>query len=554
MGRVAIMQLPVIQPGQQGSATRGETPVFPRIGIVGLGLIGGSIALAARQIWPASLVIAVDNKDVLETAMRLHAIDVAADDPIVLAEADLVILAAPVQQNLAILEELDANVHQPAVITDTGSTKRSIVEAAARLPARFTFVGGHPLGGGSVSGLEHARPDLFVDRQWIFTPAGDATGEALERLFTFATALGAAPRVMTAAAHDRLMAFVSHLPQLTASALMQTVGEAAGVEGLELAGRGLVDTTRLAASRSVIWRDIGVTNADEIGVALDALIGLLQDLRADLGSGARLADVFDAAREWRTALMKDRPQSHRLCLPTVRYNAPSPYEQGSEGRARRRRPHPRWRHHPHGGIRAVRHSRKSHPGAARAKAPATSPLISNNAGVDGFGIGVLLEARQVRKMISTYVGENKEFERQFLTGEIEVELVPQGTFSERIRAAGAGIGGFFTPTAYGTLVAEGKETRVIDGKPHVLEGPLGADFAFVHAWKGDRLGNLVYRRTARNFNPVMATAARVTIAEVEHLVEPGAIDPDHVITPGIFVKHILQGARYEKRIEKRTVR
>jgi 3-oxoacid CoA-transferase subunit A len=191
--------------------------------------------------------------------------------------------------------------------------------------------------------------------------------------------------------------------------------------------------------------------------------------------------------------------------------------------------------------------------ALHAKGTRDLTLISNNAGVDGFGIGVLLQARQVRKMISTYVGENKEFERQFLTGEIEVELVPQGTFSERIRAAGAGIGGFFTPTAYGTLVAEGKETRVIDGKPHILEGPLGADFAFVHAWKGDRLGNLVYRRTARNFNPVMATAARVTIAEVEHLVEPGAIDPDHVITPGIFVKHILQGAHYEKRIEKRTV-
>jgi 3-oxoacid CoA-transferase subunit A len=181
-------------------------------------------------------------------------------------------------------------------------------------------------------------------------------------------------------------------------------------------------------------------------------------------------------------------------------------------------------------------------------------IISNNAGVDDFGIGVLLKARQVRKMISTYVGENKEFERQFLTGEIEVELVPQGTFSERIRAAGAGIGGFFTPTAYGTMVAEGKETRVIDGKPCVLERPLGADFAFVHAWKGDRVGNLVYRRTARNFNPVMATAARVTIAEVEELVEPGAIDPDHVITPGIFVKHIVEGEKFEKRIEKRTVR
>jgi 3-oxoacid CoA-transferase subunit A len=181
-------------------------------------------------------------------------------------------------------------------------------------------------------------------------------------------------------------------------------------------------------------------------------------------------------------------------------------------------------------------------------------VISNNAGVDGFGIGVLLKSRQIRKMISTYVGENKEFERQFLSGELAVELVPQGTFSERIRAGGAGIGGFFTPTGYGTLVADGKETRVIDGKPHVLEQPLHADFAFVKAWKGDRLGNLVYRRTARNFNPVMATAARVTIAEVEELVEPGDIDPDHVVTPGIFVRHVVRGARYEKRIEKRTVR
>jgi len=181
-------------------------------------------------------------------------------------------------------------------------------------------------------------------------------------------------------------------------------------------------------------------------------------------------------------------------------------------------------------------------------------VISNNAGVDDFGIGVLLKSKQVRKMISTYVGENKEFERQYLTGELEVELVPQGTFSERIRAGGAGIGGFFTPTAYGTLVAEGKETRVIDGKPHVLELPIRADFAFVRAWKGDRVGNLVYRRTARNFNPVMATAARITIAEVEHLVEPGAIDPDHVVTPGIYVNHVVQGRKYEKRIEKRTTR
>lgn len=181
-------------------------------------------------------------------------------------------------------------------------------------------------------------------------------------------------------------------------------------------------------------------------------------------------------------------------------------------------------------------------------------VISNNPGVDDYGIGILLRARQVRKMIATYVGENKEFERQFLAGEIEVELVPQGTFGERIRAGGAGVGGFFTPTGYGTVVAEGKETRVINGRPYVLESPITADFAFVHAWKGDSFGNLVYNKTARNFNPVMATAARVTIAEVETLVEPGALNPDHVVTPGIFVRHVLQGAVYEKRIEKRVVR
>jgi 3-oxoacid CoA-transferase subunit A len=180
-------------------------------------------------------------------------------------------------------------------------------------------------------------------------------------------------------------------------------------------------------------------------------------------------------------------------------------------------------------------------------------VISNNAGVDRYGLGVLLHARQIKKMISSYVGENREFERQFLAGELELELVPQGTFSERIRAGGAGIGGFFTPTGYGTIVAEGKETREINGRRYVLEMPLVADFALVKAHRGDRAGNLVYRRTARNFNPMMATAAKVTIAEVEHLVEPGEIPPDTVITPGIFVRHVFQCSGYEKRIEKRTV-
>jgi len=181
-------------------------------------------------------------------------------------------------------------------------------------------------------------------------------------------------------------------------------------------------------------------------------------------------------------------------------------------------------------------------------------IISNNAGVDGFGLGVLLEARQIRKIIATYVGENQEFERQCLSGELEVELVPQGTFAERIRAGGAGIGGFFTPAGYGTIVAEGKETRVIDGVPQVFEQPLKADFALVKAFRGDTAGNLVYRKTARNFNPMMASAARVTIAEVEQLVDAGAIDPDQVHTPGIFVRHIFQGSGYQKRIERRTTR
>jgi prephenate dehydrogenase len=278
--------------------------VFDKIGIVGLGLIGGSIALAARQLWPKGLVIGVDNKDVLETAMRLHAIDVAADDPIVLAEADLVILAAPVRQNVELLGELEANVRQAAVVTDTGSTKRAIVEAARRLPQRFAFVGGHPLAGAAVRGLEHARPDLFHGRPWLFTPTSDAAGPALDRLHTFVRHLGAVPSVMGVDAHDRLLAFLSHLPQLTASALMEAVGREVGEAGLALAGRGLLDTTRLASSPAGIWTDIAGTNADQIGPALDTLIALLQDLRADLSKGTRLTDVFDSANRWRRSLPK----------------------------------------------------------------------------------------------------------------------------------------------------------------------------------------------------------------------------------------------------------
>ncbi|MEQ1579775.1 MAG: CoA transferase subunit A [Steroidobacteraceae bacterium] len=181
-------------------------------------------------------------------------------------------------------------------------------------------------------------------------------------------------------------------------------------------------------------------------------------------------------------------------------------------------------------------------------------VISNNAGLDGFGLGLLLEQRQIAKMVSSYVGENKLFEKQYLTGELAVEFNPQGTLAERIRAGGAGIYGFFTRTGAGTLVAEGKEQRVVDGETYVFETGLTADISLVKAWKGDTEGNLIYRKTARNFNPNMATAGRVTIAEVEHLVPVGELDPDAIHTPGIYVQRIFQGANYVKPIENRTVR
>ena len=293
------MDLPVIQPGRRPGP--GATPLFEKIGIVGLGLIGGSIALAARQLWPSSLVIAVDNKDVLETAMRLHAIDVAADDLIVLAEADLVILAAPIRQNVALLGELEDYVRTSAIVTDVGSTKREMAAAARQLPDRLTFVGGHPLAGAARGGLDHARPDLFQGRPWILTTSAV---EAVARMSAFVEALGATPRTMAADAHDRLVASLSHLPQLTSSALMQVVGERTGSDGLTLAGRGLADTTRLASSPADIWKDIAATNADYIGAALDALIAVLKDLRRDLPSGERLAEVFDEAARWREQLPK----------------------------------------------------------------------------------------------------------------------------------------------------------------------------------------------------------------------------------------------------------
>ncbi|MSP65316.1 MAG: CoA transferase subunit A [Flavobacteriaceae bacterium] len=192
--------------------------------------------------------------------------------------------------------------------------------------------------------------------------------------------------------------------------------------------------------------------------------------------------------------------------------------------------------------------------ALRLRGSRNLTCIANNAGVDGFGLGLLLESRQIRKMISSYVGENDEFERQMLSGELEVELIPQGTLAERCRAAGAGIPAFFTPAGVGTEVAEGKEVRLFHGKPYLMELAFDADFALVKAWKGDEAGNLIFKGTARNFNPMMAMAGRITVAEVEELVPAGMLDPNAIHVPGIFVHRIFQGAHYQKRIEQRTVR
>jgi 3-oxoacid CoA-transferase subunit A len=192
--------------------------------------------------------------------------------------------------------------------------------------------------------------------------------------------------------------------------------------------------------------------------------------------------------------------------------------------------------------------------ALRQKGPRHLTCVSNNCGVDDWGLGLLLQSKQIQKMISSYVGENKTFERQYLSGELEVELVPQGTLAERIRAGGAGIGGFYTPAGVGTPIAENKETRVIDGKEYVLEKPIHGDFALIKGWKADTYGNVIYRKTARNFNPMIATAGKITIVEVEEIVQPGELDPNAIHTPSIYVQRVVLGHSYEKRIERRTVK
>jgi prephenate dehydrogenase len=287
-------------------------PPFPSIAIVGLGLIGGSIALGVRERWPASRVFGVDSEPVLAHALGSGAIERGFGRVDALPDTSLVILAAPVRQNIELLQPigsagrvLSGPADRPMTVTDVGGTKREIVTAARALPPGVTFVGGHPLGGGERGGFAFARPDLFAGRPWIFTPDGNGATDAVDRLSRLVVGLGAKPLIISADEHDRVMAFVSHLPQLAASALMDVAGSAAHAEGLRMAGRGLVDTTRLASSPADVWRDICLTNADSIELALDCLIQRLTQLRGDLRRGDAVEAIFAAAARWRAELMKD---------------------------------------------------------------------------------------------------------------------------------------------------------------------------------------------------------------------------------------------------------
>lgn len=298
--------MPTLLPMAKGD---GAAAPFARIAVVGFGLIGASIALAARARWPSALLIAVDRKDVIETAMRMHAADVGGDDLVMAAEADLVILAAPVRANIRILSELSGHVPGEAVVTDVGSTKREVADAATGLPARLRFIGGHPLAGAATGGIEAARSDLFTGRPWILTP-GEAHHETLDRLSSFVGGLGARVHLMTPDAHDTAVAYLSHLPQIAATALMHLVGEHAGADGLALAGRGLRDTTRLASSPADIWRDIAATNQDNIDRAIDELIDILRRLKGSTpGAAEAFGLTFDSAAHWKRVLEAGRDKA-----------------------------------------------------------------------------------------------------------------------------------------------------------------------------------------------------------------------------------------------------
>jgi prephenate dehydrogenase len=286
----------------RGNEPQNDDGPFRRIAIVGFGLIGGSIALAARKRWPTTRVIAIDRRDVVASAVRTNAADDGSDDLGLSAGADLVVLAAPVQTNIRLLTQLADHLSDSTLVTDVGSTKRQVTESARCLPTTLRFIGGHPLAGAAIGGLAAARSNLFDDHPWILTPDGEGQA-AVDRLSPFIAGLGARVHVMTPEAHDRAFAYLSHLPQIVASAVMQVVGEKTGADGLALAGRGLRDTTRLASSPSDIWRDIAVTNRDNIAPAIDELIEVLVQMKS---GGDAIASTLESAARWKRILEADQ--------------------------------------------------------------------------------------------------------------------------------------------------------------------------------------------------------------------------------------------------------
>jgi prephenate dehydrogenase len=280
-----------------------DAPVFPTVAIVGFGFMGGSLGLAVKRRWPSARVIAVDEKPVLETAVRMQAADDGGVSLAAAEDASLVVLAAPVRTNIAMLRELPEFVPGDAIVTDVGSTKAETVAAAARLPGRLQFIGGHPLAGAALGGIAEARAELFDGRPWLLTPDGSTSPDALASLRRFIEGVGAAPVELPAAEHDRMVAYLSHLPQLAVTALMHVVGESVGDEGLALAGRGLRDTTRLASSPVGIWRDIAATNPKQLCEALDAFIAVLNGFRAQAEKpDAGFDAVFTSAARWKQKL------------------------------------------------------------------------------------------------------------------------------------------------------------------------------------------------------------------------------------------------------------
>ncbi len=277
--------------------------VFPTVAIVGFGFMGGSLGLAIKRRWPSTLVTAVDQPSVLEAATRMRAADVTGESLAIASNASLVVLAAPVRANIAVLRELPQFIPGEAIVTDIGSTKAATVAAAATLPPRLQFIGGHPLAGAAAGGIAEAKPELFEGRAWFLTPSGSTNSLALASLRRFIEGVGARPVELAATEHDRMVAYLSHLPQLAVTALMHIVGESVGEAGLALAGQGLRDTTRLASSPAAIWRDIAATNPKQLSEALDAFVAVLEGFKAQASNpDARFDEVFQSAARWKQKL------------------------------------------------------------------------------------------------------------------------------------------------------------------------------------------------------------------------------------------------------------